>query len=91
VTSLPAPSVSAQRLSERTVKHEDVSSAPSTLSGYETLHSTETLICPSSLITYPLKSVRLEYYLTLRHNVILWRFGIPGIMTLFQRISVILQ
>jgi len=50
------------------IQHKEVSSVLSILSDYETLHTTQTLSCPFSLITFPLKSVHLEYYLTLRHS-----------------------
>jgi len=74
-----------------TIQHKDVYNVLSILGGYETLHTTQTSTCPLSLITYRLKSVHLEYYLTLRHSAILWKFTTPGIKALLQQLIVIFQ
>jgi len=72
-----------------TIQHKEVSSVLSILSGYGTTH--QTLSCPLSLIAHPLNSVHLEYFLTLRHSAILWRFAMPGMKALLQQFSMIFQ
>ena len=97
LTSMADPLLEYSKLSddrspESTIDNStQVSSVLSTLSGYGTLYTTQTLSCPLSLIAYPLNSVHLEYYLTLRHSAILWRFVMPGIEALLQQFSVIFQ
>jgi len=44
------------------IQHKEVSSVLSILSGYRTLHTTQTLSCLLSLIAHPLNSVHLEYF-----------------------------
>ena len=43
------------------------------------------------IFTYPLKSVHLEYNLTLRSNIILWRFLMPARTALIQQLSAMCQ